>query len=90
MTGMKIQFVNVFHRTTTEVVYSTTNREVIRLDARRVRRILDELCGIGGCDCLSDMAVLIDGQHVTVNWIDRDAEDDQPGIEICLPPGDSA
>ena len=85
MCSMKIQFKNSFHNTTVDLVYSTTNREHIRFDARRVRRILGELCGIIGCDCLSDLSVAIDGTPAAITWIDRDAEDDQPGIEISLP-----
>jgi hypothetical protein len=82
---MKLQLTNDFHGTTVELALYTSNREVVRLDGRRFRRVLDELCGIGGCDCLSDLRASIDGTSATILWADPDAEDDRPGIEIALP-----
>lgn len=82
---MNLHLVNGFHRTSVDVTLYTSNREVIRLDGRRIRRIIRELCGIDGCDCLSDLRATVDGRPAEIRWVDPDAEDDQPGMEIALP-----
>lgn len=82
---MNIRFLNTFHHTSTEVCFSTTNRDCIRFDGRKTRRLLGELCEVDGCDCLSDILVTIGGKPAAIRWIDRDAEDHQPGMEIAFP-----
>ena len=84
-TVMDLRLTNAFHRTTVDVSFYTSNRDCVRFDGRRTRRLLDELCCITGCDCLSDLQATIDGFPATIRWVDPEAEDDQPGMEIALP-----
>lgn len=82
---MDIRLINAFHQTVVEVSYYTSNRDCVQFAGRRVRRLLHELCCVEGCDCLSDLQAMVDGQPAVIRWVDPDAEDDQPGMEIQLP-----
>lgn len=83
---MKIVFTNAFHHTSSEVVYRTTNRSVVVFDGRKLRRILEELCSVQGCACREDITISIDGKPAEALRFDPDVEDDEPGLELKIPP----
>lgn len=82
---MKIRIESAFHGTSAEMSYFTSNRAALQLTGRQLRRLFSEICPVEGCDCFRDAAVTIDGKPVAVAWIDLDADDERPAIELALP-----
>ena len=83
---MKIVIKSDFHGAAAEMSLYTSNREHLRLTGKQLRRLLSEICPVDGCDCFRHLVVLIDDQPAGIRWIDPDADDERPGIEIALPP----
>jgi len=85
---MKILFRNAFHDTSSEVSCWSSNKARLVLDGRKLRRVLEELCAVDGCDCRSDIAITVDGAPATIVRFDPDVEDHETGLELALPPSD--
>ncbi len=82
---MKIEFINPFHGITSTLDFFTTNKQIVQLNGKKVRRVLEEMCHTDGCDCFKDLSVTVDAKPAKISWIDPEAEDEKPGIEILLP-----
>ena len=83
---MKIEFCNPFHGIKSTLDFFTSNRQIVQLSGKKVRRFLEEMCQTDGCDCFKDLSVTVDSKPAVISWIDPDAEDEKPGIEILLAP----
>lgn len=82
---MKITLVNTFHETTAEMSFFTTSRDNLKFTGKQLRRLLSDVCHVDGCDCLRDLHVFVDGQTAAIKWIDIDADEEKPAIEIEFP-----
>ncbi|MBF0503008.1 MAG: hypothetical protein HQM09_22930 [Candidatus Riflebacteria bacterium] len=82
---MNIKFRNAFHDTSAERSLYTSRRDALNFTGRQFRRILSELCPVQGCDCFRDIEILVDDRIALIRWIDIDADEEKPAIEIELP-----
>ncbi|MFZ2956693.1 MAG: hypothetical protein WA705_07365 [Candidatus Ozemobacteraceae bacterium] len=82
---LNIKFRNAFHDTSAELSFFTSRQDTLKFTGRQLRRLLSEVCPVVGCDCFRDIEVFVDGRSAIVRWIDIDADEEKPAIEIELP-----